>query len=114
MLTISGIGRLGQEPKMQYTPAGTAVTNISVATECGFGDKKETVWVNLSGFGNQAEALNKYLAKGKRIAFTAEVRNIRTFTKKDNTVGTSLDARITTFSFVDYVDDDGGSEPEEF
>lgn len=101
MLTISGIGRLGREPKMQYNPQGNAITNMSVATDVGFGDKKETVWVSLVSFGKQAEVLNQYLSKGSRICFTADVTAIRTFEKQDKTVGTSLDARILSFSFVD-------------
>lgn len=116
MLTISGVGRLGQAPKMQYTPSGTAVTNFSVAADCGFGDKKETVWVSLASFGNQAEILNQYLTKGTRIAFTAEIQRIRSYTKKDQTVGTSLDAKVLSFSFLDKAEakDAGDEEPEVF
>lgn len=113
MITISGVGRLGQSPKMQYTPSGTAVTNFSVATDCGFGDKKETVWVGLASFGQQAEILNQYLVKGARIAFTAEVQRIRTYTKKDQTIGTSLDAKILSFSFLDKSETQGGAVEEE-
>jgi single-strand DNA-binding protein len=117
MLTITGVGRLGQAPKMQYTPSGTAVTNFSVAADCGFGDKKETVWVSLASFGQQAETLNQYLQKGMRIAFTADVQRIRTYTKKDQTTGVSLDAKVLSFSFLDFSDKAEGkteAEPEEF
>lgn len=119
MLTISGIGRLGQAPKMQYNPAGNAITTLSVAVDCGFGDKKETVWVSLVSFGKQAEILNQYLTKGSRLVFSAEISKVRGYTKKDNTVGTSLDARVLSFSFVDKAEGgstpfDGEAEPEEF
>lgn len=120
MLTISGIGRLGQNPKMQYGANGNAITNFSVAADCGFGDKKETTWVSLVAFGKVAEILNQYLAKGSRLAFTAEVSKVRGYTKKDGTVGTSLDARILSFSFVDKAETgastpfDGADEPEVF
>lgn len=113
MLTISGVGRLGQAPKMQYTPSGTAVTNFSVAADCGFGDKKETVWVSLASFGNQAEILNQYLTKGARLSFTAEVQRIRTYTKKDQSTGVSLDAKILAFSFLDKSDAKDGAVEEE-
>ena len=115
MLTINGIGRLGQEPKMQYTPAGTALTNLTVAADVGFGDKRETVWLRLSSFGNQAEALNKYLSKGSRLAFVAEVTKVGTYEKRDGTAGVNFDAKILSFSFLDKAE--GGSverEPEEF
>lgn len=112
MLTISGIGRLGQEPKMQYSDKGTAITNLSVAATCGFGDNQETVWVSLVAFGSQAEVVKKYFAKGLRIVFTAEVQKIRTYEKKDNTTGTTLDARLLTFAFVDK--SEGGEEDDDF
>ena len=120
MLTISGIGRLGQEPKMQYTDKGTAITNLSVAADVGFGDKKVTAWIRLSAFSKQAELLNQYLSKCSRLVFTAEVTNIGTYSKKDGTSGINFDARILTFSFVDKSEQDstnpygGGNEPEDF
>lgn len=110
--TISGIGRLGKEPKMQYSPNGSAITNITVAVDTGFGDKKETVWFSLVAFGVQAEAINKYFSKGNRIGFTADLQKVRTYEKQGGEVGTSVDAKLLTFSFIDK--NEGQSEPEEF
>lgn len=114
MITVSGVGRLGQNPKMQYSPQGNAITNFSVAVDCGFGDKKKTVWVSLVSFGKQAEILNQYLSKGSRLSFTAEVTDVRGYTKKDDTIGTSLDAKVLTFAFLDKAENQGETEPEEF
>lgn len=114
MLTISGFGRLGQDPRMQYTAGGTAQTSFSVAANVGFGDNKNTVWVSLVSWGAQAEAFNKYLQKGSRIAFTAEITNVRGYEKKDGTTGVSVDAKVTTLSFVDGLASDEEREPEEF
>lgn len=110
--TLSGIGRLGREPKMQYTDKGTAVTNLTVAVDCGFGDKKETVWLSLVSFGPQAEALNKYLSKGKRLVFTAELSRVSTFERQNGETGVNVDGRIVTFSFVDK--SDASDEVEDF
>lgn len=114
MLTISGIGRLGNNPKMQYSAQGNAITNISVAATVGWGEKQETVWVSLVSFGKQAEVLNQYLTKGSRLVFSAEVSALRTYEKKDGTTGTSLDARIQSFSFVDKAEQQEEQEPEVF
>lgn len=108
---ISGIGRLGADPKMQFNPQGSAITNFNVAIDCGFGDKKETVWLSLVAYGKQAEVLNQYLVKGNRLHFTAELQKVRTFEKKDGT-GVSVDAKILTFSFIDS--DGKSNEPEDF
>lgn len=114
MLTMSGIGRLGREPKMQYNDKGTAITNLNVAVDCGFGDKKETVWLSLVAFGAQAEALNQYLSKGSRLNFTAEMQKVKTFEKKDETTGVSVDGRILAFSFVDKAEKQEAEEEMEF
>lgn len=110
-MILSGIGRLGADPKMQFNSQGQAITNFNVATECGFGDKKETVWLSLVAYGNQAETLNKYLVKGNRLNFTAELQKVRTFEKQSGT-GVSVDAKILTFSFIDSAGK--SKEPEEF
>jgi single-strand DNA-binding protein len=111
MMTIQGVGRLGADPKMQYTPQGTALTNMSVAVDCGFGENKETVWVSLVSFGKQAEILNQHLSKGRLIHFVAEVTKNRTY-EKQNGIGVSLDAKVLTFSFLDA--NNKSNEPEEF
>lgn len=111
MITISGTGRLGKDPKMQYTPNGTAQTSFSVAADTGFGENKKTVWVSLIVWGKVAETYNEYLSKGSRIAFTAEVTDISTFTKQDGSIGTSLNAKILTLEFL--TPKQGTNEPEE-
>ena len=111
-MIVYGIGRLGREPKMQYAANGNAVTNIAAAVKCGFGEKEETVWFDLVAFGKQAETLNQYLEKGKRLSFSAELQGINSFEKKDGTTGVSVKARIVEFTFIDK--SESVNEPEEF
>ena len=66
------VGNLGRDPEMRYTPAGTAVTSFSVATNRQYtssnGEKvKETVWFRVSAFGRQAETTNQYLKSGSKV-----------------------------------------------
>lgn len=58
------VGRLGKAPEMRYTADGSAVTNFSVATDHGFGEKRETTWHNVVCFGKTAEAVAQYVDKG--------------------------------------------------
>lgn len=64
------IGRLGKDPEVRYTPSGTALCNISVATSESWkdkvtGEKKEqTEWHSVSFFGKLAEIAGQYLSKG--------------------------------------------------
>lgn len=112
MVTLSGIGRLGKDPQMQYTPQGNALTRMNVAVDCGFGDNKNTVWLSLVAFGKQAETLNQYLKKGSRLNFVAELQKVGTYEKQSG-VGVNVDAKIIAFSFVDKSENVQSDEVEE-
>lgn len=65
------IGRLGQDPDLKYTPAGTAVCNFSVATSDSWVDKngqkqEKTEWHRIVVWGKLAELCNQYLQKGRQ------------------------------------------------
>ena len=113
--TLIGIGRLGREPKMQYTDAGLAITHLNVAIGSGFGDKKVTTWFDVSSFGKQAEILNERLSKGDRVKLVMEFVEVKTYEKKDGSTGVEVRAKLLDFEFVDSVkSSDGAEEPEEF
>ena len=64
------IGRLGRDPEMRYTPAGTAVCNFTMATDEAFKDKsgewqKRTEWTRIVPWAKLAEQCSKLLNKGK-------------------------------------------------
>ena len=65
------IGRLGQDPEIRYTQSGTAVANMSVATNHSVkrGDKWEdqTEWHRIVVWGKIAEACAEYLSKGSQV-----------------------------------------------
>ena len=62
------LGRVGTDPEMSYTPGGTAVTKLRLATDRYRKDAEdETDWHNIVCWGGTAEAVNQYVAKGDRI-----------------------------------------------
>lgn len=94
--TIVGIGNLSQEPKMSYTPGGTAQTRINVAVHTGFGDKEKTVWFSLVCWGTFAEMLNEKLVKGSKISFCAELTGIYV----SESGNASINAKVLTVEFL--------------
>jgi single stranded DNA-binding protein len=64
---LTVLGRLGSDPEMRYTANGKAVTNFSVATDVGWGDNKETLWLRVNCWDKQAESANQYLEKGRQV-----------------------------------------------
>ncbi|TQV89745.1 single-stranded DNA-binding protein [Aliikangiella coralliicola] len=67
------VGNLGQDPEVRYTPNGSAVTSISLATSESWKDKntgqmqEKTEWHRISLFGKLAEIAGEYLRKGSQV-----------------------------------------------
>jgi single-strand DNA-binding protein len=83
------IGNLGQDPIIRYTPTGSAVANLSVATtekwkDKGSGDGQEkTEWHRIVFFGRLAEIAGEYLKKGAPVYIEGRIET-RKWTDKDN------------------------------
>jgi single-strand DNA-binding protein len=66
------IGHVGRDPEMRYTPSGSAVCNINVATNRKWTNsngeqQEETVWFRVSCWNKSAENVAKYVYKGNRV-----------------------------------------------
>jgi len=62
------MGRLTRDPELRYTPQGTAVVDIGLATNreytVGTEKRKETTFVDITFWARQAEVICQYLKKG--------------------------------------------------
>lgn len=89
-------GRLGADPIVRYTPTGKAVWNARVAVDCGYGQNKSAVWVNIACFGKLAELYQGFdLKKGASVAGSGELSN-REYTTKDGEKRTSLEVNLNS------------------
>ncbi len=62
------LGRVGTEPEMKYTPNGTAITTLRLATDRRRQDGETTAdWHNVVVWGKSAEAVNQFVGKGQRV-----------------------------------------------
>tara|TARA_Y100001973_G_scaffold105035_2_gene176735 strand:+ start:6902 stop:7312 length:411 start_codon:yes stop_codon:yes gene_type:complete len=77
MNVLTATGNLGQDCKTNNVN-GTAVVNFSVAMKAGFGDKAQTVWLDCSLWGKQAESrLPEFLVKGQQVAVSGELSTFK-------------------------------------
>lgn len=60
-------GRLASDIELRYTPKGTAVADVNLAVNSGYGDNQKTNWIGLTIWGKSAEAAANYLGKGRKI-----------------------------------------------
>lgn len=74
------IGNLGNEPEVRYTPGGSAVASVSLATSETWRDKQSgelqdrTEWHRVVFFNRLAEIVGEYLHKGSKIYVDGSLR----------------------------------------
>jgi single-strand DNA-binding protein len=67
------IGNLGRDPEVRYTPNGSAICNITIATSRSWKDKisgdkvEETEWHRVIFYDRLAEIAGEYLKKGRPV-----------------------------------------------
>ena len=67
------IGNLGRDPEVRYSPNGSAVANVTLATSESWKDKnsgekqEKTEWHRVVFFGRLAEIAGEYLKKGSQV-----------------------------------------------
>lgn len=104
-------GHLGRDPEMRYTPAGTPVANLSVASNRQYSvdgqTVRETIWFRVSVWGRQAEVCHEYLKKGRsvliegRLVPNRENGGPRLWTGQDGQARASFEVNAETVRFLD-------------
>ena len=93
-------GRLGRDSKTNQTQGGTSVCNFALAVESGFGDNKQTIWLDCALWGKRAEgALPQYLIKGAQVAVSGEMAT-REYQDNNGVNRTALTLRVNDLTLV--------------
>mgnify|MGYP000950698241 CR=1 FL=1 len=105
MNKIIVIGHLGRDPEMRYTPSGTPVTSFSLAVNNNRRDQngewtEETEWFRVTAWERQAESVNQYLAKGRRVFVDGRL-STRQYTSSSGEARTSLEVRAFKVVYLD-------------
>lgn len=73
MNNCSFVGRVGRDAVTRYTQGGKAVTGWALAVDRGWGDQKQTVWLDCSWWGDRGTKVADFIKKGDRLAVTGEL-----------------------------------------
>lgn len=73
MNVFNAIGRIGKDAATRYTAAGKPVTGWSLAVDSGWGDKKQTLWLDCSLWGDRGEKVAPYILKGAQLGVTGSL-----------------------------------------
>src|SRR5512132_4366497 len=94
------VGNLGRDAELRYTPGGSAVATLNLATTEMWNDKagqrqEKTEWHRVVVWGKTAETLNEYLTKGKQIYVEGRLQT-RKWEEKGAEPGDKSTTRYTT------------------
>lgn len=106
------IGNLGQDPDLRYTQGGTAVANLSVATNEKWKDsngqmQERTEWHRVVVFGATAENCSKYLSKGRQVYVEGRIQT-KKYTDKQGVEKYSTEIIAQNVTFLKGGDNSSG------
>lgn len=92
--------RLTRDPEVRYTPTQTAICNLILAIDTGYGEKKRTDFPRVTVFGKDAENLDRYSAKGLRVNVFGRIET-GSYKKGEDTIYTT-NLICERLEFVDF------------
>ena len=90
------IGNLGADPEVRYTPGGSAVANLTLATSSAWRDKssgelqERTEWHRIVFFNRLAEIVGEYLHKGSKVYVEGIMKVQEIIISRNNLIENSL------------------------
>jgi len=99
------MGNLTRDPEMRYTQTGTAIVKFGLAVNRKYRNRnsqeltEETTFVDVEGWGNQAETFNKYMNKGRPVFVEGRLR-LDSWDGKDGQKRSRLVVVMENFQFL--------------
>ena len=109
------IGNCGRDPEVRYTPSGTAICNVSVATSSRRKDKasgesiEDTQWHRVTFYDRLAEIAGEYLKKGKPVYIEGRLKYGK-YTDKDGIERNTVDIVAEQMQLLGGREGGGGGE----
>lgn len=94
------MGRLTKSPELKTTPNGVSVTSFSIAVDRGYGDNKQTDFINLVAWRQTAEFICKYFTQGSKILVEGSIQT-RKYQDSNGNNRTVFEVVANNVHFVD-------------
>lgn len=110
---ITIVGYLGRDPELRYTPQGTALCKMSIATtekrkNVASEMEEHTTWFRVTAWGRQAELASEYLAKGRQVYVEGRLR-LEEYTDREGQKRFSAEVSATEIQFLGHRTDSPGA-----
>lgn len=99
------MGNLTRDPELKYLQSGQAVVNIGLAVNRKYKNRttqelvEETTFVDVEGWGQQAETFSKYMSKGRPVFIEGRLR-LDSWEGKDGQKRSKLRVVMENFQFL--------------
>ena len=103
MNSYNAIGRVGKDAQTRFTQGGDPVTGWSLAVDSGYGDKKQTLWLDCSLWGKRGERVAEYITKGSQLGVSGELGT------REHDGKTYLTLRVAEVSLIGGQDSGNGT-----
>lgn len=104
-------GRLTADPELRHTPNDLAVTSFSIAVNRRFaraGEERQTDFIDIVAWRNNAEFVCKYFKKGSLIAIEGSIQT-RSYQDKDGNKRKAFEVIANNVQFVESKKDSNES-----
>ena len=99
------MGNLTRDPEMRYTQGGSAVVKFGMAVNRRYRNQQtqeqveETTFIDVEGWGRQAETFNQYMSKGRPVFVEGRLR-LDSWESKEGQKRTKLMVVMENFQFL--------------
>lgn len=95
---VTLMGRLTAAPELRTTSSGLSVTSFTLAIDRGFGENKQTDFINCVAWRERADFICRYFTKGSMLALTGSIQT-RKYEDKNGNTRTAFEILAETVSF---------------
>jgi single-strand DNA-binding protein len=96
---FNAVVRVAKDAEVRTTANGNTVLSFTAASNTGYGDKQQTLWLRVSLWRNNAGNLQPYLTKGAQCFISGELTQ-REYQANDGTTKTSLELNANILDLV--------------
>lgn len=107
---ITLMGRLTADPELKTTTSGLSVTTFSIAVDRAFarsGEERQTDFINIVAWRQNAEFICRYFKKGNMIALTGSLQS-RSYEDRNGNRRTAYEVVVDRASFCGSKSEMGG------